>query len=176
MFKKKQWSLKYFIAVSAGTNISWHGKMMAQGFYCKSIDNEQNFFFLSNTIQRLVLVRYTFYDFRYTSKDNWVCLKFTIKSSWIYCCSVALMIYKAHLLGSANDNKWFNIFLQSLKLFILFCCCFLTIWFALWTNCSEKSMMRALESSSNHVNTSPSLSQETALVLAHPWPPGPGRK
>lgn len=43
--------------------------------------------------------------------------------------------------------------------------------------CSEESvMMRAPESSSDHVNTSPSSSPETGLERAHPRPPGPGRK
>ncbi|KAK2910575.1 hypothetical protein Q8A73_008290 [Channa argus] len=41
---------------------------------------------------------------------------------------------------------------------------------------SEKSVMRALESSSILVNTSPSSSLETDFERAHPWPPGPGRK
>lgn len=41
---------------------------------------------------------------------------------------------------------------------------------------SEKSVMRAPESSSNHVNTSPSSSPESDLKRVHPGPPGPGRK
>lgn len=42
----------------------------------------------------------------------------------------------------------------------------------------EKSVMRALESSSYHVNTSlpPSSSLGTNLERARPWPPGSGRK
>lgn len=58
-------------------------------------------------------------------------------------------------------------------IYFLFCYC---LQCGLNKTISEKSVMRAQESSSNHVNTSPSSSQETGLEWAHPRPPGPGRK
>ncbi len=66
--------------------------------------------------------------------------------------------------------------LKILNIYIFY---FVIVCNAVWTNyatISKKSVMRAQESSSNHVNTSPSSSQETDLEWAHPRPPGPGRK
>lgn len=76
-----------------------------------------------------------------------------------------------------DDNNSYSISICDIYNFFFFD--FVIVCTAVWTNCvtiSEKWVMRAQESSSNQVNTSPSSSQETDREWAHPRPPGPGRK
>lgn len=95
------------------------------------------------------------------------CIMNLFKNRLLHSClqfSMLLLLYMSHI--TCSTMLFFLIF--------SFCCC---LRCSLNWLCNDlRGVMRAQESSSKHVNTSPSSSQESDHGWARPRPPGPGRK